>query len=225
MILWIILAALVVALSFVLAAKSMKDFEEIPSEAEEYGLFLVKVPSALNKKLLDTLYADSLSLGLAVSFERLIKGEKGALVLFFPKSLMPKYQASLGLLEIEDYTEVDLNFVSGWEVGVNSQVEVGRGKNFFKKFPKLLEPEQFFWQIILLAKKTEAFQVQIRAVLISPDPLRRRKLTEILEERSYLSNLPKAASAQIVASYQKRSFTKETSNLLNTKDILRLLVI
>lgn len=218
MILWVFLFFLVVAISFVLAAKSMRDFEEIPEEAEKYSLFLIRTPQALNQKLLDSIYQDSISSGLAFSFERLIKGEKGALVLFAPVNLKAKYQETLNLVEIEDFTTVDLNFVSTWEV-------LGKGKNYFKKFPKLLEDEQFWWQLILLGKKEGVFQVQIRAVLVSPDSLRRRKLTEILEEKNDLNKIPKASNSQIVDSYKKRSFTKETSAPLDTKDILNLILI
>ena len=218
MILWIILFLLVVALSFVLAAKSMRDFEEIPEEIEKYNSYLVRLPQQVNKKLLDSIYEDSLSSGLAFSFERLIKGEKGALVFYAPAILAPKYQEVLGLVEIEEYTNCDMNLVSSWEA-------LGKGKNYFKKFPKLDELEQFWWQLILLGRKENMFQVQIRAVLISQDPLRRRKLTEILEERDQLNKLPKASNTQTVGAYQKRSFTKDTSSLLASKDILHLLTI
>jgi len=40
-----------------------------------------------------------------------------------------------------------------------------------------------------------------------------------------LNKLPKASNTQTVGAYQKRSFTKDTSSLLASKDILHLLTI
>ena len=198
----------------------MKDFEVIPEELESYSLFLVRIPKALNKKLLDSIFKDLARSGRIFSFERLIKGEKGALVLFGPDSLMSKYKDSLNLLEIEDYTNISLDQVSGWEMGIKT-LYPKEVKGYFKKFPKLLSDEQFFWQVII------SEGVQIRAVLICKDLLRRRELTNILQNLSpHLKKTQRNfSSTQIIDFYKKRSFSEENKFLFNSSDILHLLAI
>ena len=120
MILWIVLFVLVVSISYVLAAKSMRDFTHIPDSQKEYGLYLIRNPSALNKHFLDSLIDYLVKSGAYISFERLFKGNKSTLVIFGPKILLAKYDDILNILELEDYTDVEIEHITAWEAGVKN---------------------------------------------------------------------------------------------------------
>ncbi len=237
MILWIALFILVVAISFVLAALSMKDYQEIPEHSgQEYGLFLIRKPYLFTPQLLTSLHDDFSKTGLVISFERLIKGTQSALVVYGPKNSLVKYHQALDLLELEDYAKVDAQQVSVREVGMRNidKVDSQGVKNYFQQFPLLSEHEQFWWQLVLLpyrgksdAKKS--FQAQIRAVVFSGDQARRRHLTQTLQNLApnKLIKLPKPFSNdQIIDFYQKRSLRKDEKNpYLKPEEVLQLLLI
>src|SRR3989338_11196841 len=100
MILWVVLFVLVVTISFVLAAKSMRDFTEVAHKGEEYSLFLIRQNTGLNVQLLNSIHDNLLSSGSIISFERLVKGQKSALAVFGPKKLLMSYKDFLNLLEL-----------------------------------------------------------------------------------------------------------------------------
>ncbi len=231
MILWIVLFILIIAISFVLAIRSMRDFQEIPSKDQDYGLFLIRKTFALEKNLLDSIHDDLGSSKQFLSFERLIKGDKSALCVYGPKNILLKYKIELDLLELLDYTNVDLEYFSAWEEGPKNpkQLTSEEIRNYFKKFPPLSSDEQFWWQLILFPKKDGHFQTQIRAVVISADASKRESLTFTLQnlEPNLLIKLPKAFSnAQLLDFYQKRSFNKSSNNpQLSSREALALLSI
>lgn len=103
MILWIVLFILVVALSYVLALKSMKDFVQTP---EEGSLYLIRNRHKLSEAL-HFIAAKLQTSNLSISFEKLIKGKKAALVVYGPKQILEKLIPVLDLLELEDYTKKD----------------------------------------------------------------------------------------------------------------------
>lgn len=228
MILWFVLFALVVAISFVLAAKSMRDFTEIPPANQQYGLFLIRKMAGLSGQFIDSLHDDSLQTGLNIAFERLFKGNRCALVVFGPRKPLLKYQDSLDLLELEDYTNVSSEDTFVWEIGIKS---TGEGQKVFDNLPQFLETEQFWWQLVLWAgKSAPQFHTQIRAVLISADLERRKDLTQKLQSvlSDKLIKLPKAFSnTQMLDFYKKRSFQKNAQKnpQLNSEEILQLIVI
>lgn len=224
MILWLILFILVIVLSFILAAKSMWDFQEIPSQ-EKYSLFLIRKPQNLNKELLSSLHDNFLKSGWFLSFERLFKGNKSALVVFGPSGILKTYP-SLDLLELEDYTAVNAEEVSAWEVGrgkgepfdgVYPERSRGAGgKDIFVKLPQLAQSEQFWWQVVV----SDQFRVQIRAVAVSTDSVKRASIGDILQLAS------SAQSAQIIEIYQKRIFRKDENNpRLTAEEVLKLFII
>ena len=56
MTLWIILFLLSVGISFVLALRSMRDYQEIPQKSDlDYGLFLIRRLDNFDAKLLDSM--------------------------------------------------------------------------------------------------------------------------------------------------------------------------
>lgn len=229
MIFWIVLFILIIAVSFVLAIRSMRDYQENPSSGEEYGLFLIRKIAALNKQVLDSINNDLLVSKQFITFERLIKGDKSALVVYGPENVLLDYKESLDLLELLDYTNVDLEYFSAWEVGLKNTKQLTREeiRNYFKKFPSLSTDEQFWWQLILFPKKDRHFQIQIRAVVISSDVSKRESLTFTLQnlEPNLLIKLPKAFSnAQLLDFYQKRSFNKSPNNLnISSNEVYALL--
>lgn len=222
MTLWFILFGCIVAVSFVLALRSMADFEENPQEKKDhYGLFLIRNPIALNVSLLDSLHERIIKMGLIISLERLIKGRESALVIFGPKEVLRHFVSVLNLLELEDYTRNLNDQISAWEMGLKSpDKEVI--ENSFESFPLLEKDEQFWWQIVLLAKEDggdKYFESQIRAVVLCSDDRRRVKLASILQNSNAgrLIKVPKPfTSLQIFEFYRKRSFFR-TKNNLNIK--------
>ncbi len=227
MILWIVLFVLVLAISFVLAAKSMRDFTEIPTKDEEYSLFLIRKTDNLNVQLLNSIHEELKKSGLIISFERLFKGKKAALVVFGPKRLLTKYTDLLDLLELEDYTNVDVDIISAWEAGIknSSKTDQTNKPKIFDNLPQLSEADEFWWQLTL----SNAFQVQITAVVVSTDQSRRNSLTKTLQTLApeRIIKLPKAfSSAQILDFYKSRSLRKDTQNpILSSEDILQLVRI
>lgn len=225
MILWLILFILVVVISFILAARSMKDFTEIPTETEDYSLFLIRKTDQLNGKLFSSLRSDLLRSGSFISFEKLFKGKKSALVIFGSRKLLIGYKDTLDLLELEDYTNVNVEQISAWEVEVknNGQGLTDEGQRLFSGLPHFSETDHFWWQVILPA----SFKPQVRAIFVSPNADSRTKLTHILQNLNphRIPKLPKAFSnKQILDFYQKRSYRKDNKNpVISSEYILQLI--
>lgn len=236
MILWVALFLLVVLISFILAYRSMRDFQLTPTKIGiEYGLYLIRNPPGLTGDILDQL-GGSLDDGLIFSLERLFKGQRAALVIFGPKELLKNTSDRLNLLELEDYTQVDENEISGWEVGLKD----GRGLfsdesgKVFENMPHLLENEQFWWQINLKAHLAKGggqkqFLAQIRCILSSADHHRLKKLADQLAHLGspVLTKIPKPFTSQkILQFYQKRTLTLEKHNLtLTSGEILQAVAL
>lgn len=227
MILWIVLFILVLAISFILALKSMKDFQEIPSQSgQNYSLFLIRNNEGVNQQFFNLLYADLLESNSSVSFERLFKGKKSALVVYGPSNLLNKYKQTLNLLELEDYTNVNIDKTSAWEMGIK-KIEA----RILQNLPELSETDQFWWQVVTWIKKDKAdsFQTQIRAVVYTNDQARNKDLTQTLQNLSIdqLVKTPKAFSnPQLMDFYKKRSFSKLGKNpVLKWEQIHQLIAL
>lgn len=159
MILWILLFLLIIAISFVLAYQSMRDFAHSPSEKDAYGLFLIRNPQALTPQVIDLIHRSVLKTGSLISLEKLFKGEKRALVIFAPNSLM-KSLAPLSLLELEEYNDdVALDNTFSFEVGSKDSAlfHLTNTPSISKHMPKLSDGEQIWWQIILQPTSQKLF--------------------------------------------------------------------
>lgn len=154
MLLWVVLFLIIIAISFLLAFQSMKDFAEKPSAlGKDYALFLIRNPQALSEKLLEELHALTFKTGHIITLERLFKGAKSAVVVFGPKSILDNYP-DLNLLELEDYTTVNEDHVITWEIGTKDPVLFHFYPiSVFKQLPKLGEDQQFWWQLTLRGTK------------------------------------------------------------------------
>lgn len=234
MILWVILFLLVVGISFVLAYRSMKDYQEIPKETKaEYGLFLIRQTTNFDSSFLDSIQKLIAGPGLVVSLERLFKGQKAALTIFGPKQILAPFTYKLDLLELEDYTlNLDSQKVAVWEVGLKSaNPKVTIFDNIFQNLPQLQDQDQFFWQVVLGAKlgKDSLFQTQIRAAVYSENPLTQKELVSSLQNFSFggLIKVPRPFSTQqIMNFYESRSLSKDSKGpVLNSEGVIRLLKV
>lgn len=192
MILWIVLFILIVPLSYALALKSMKEFVQTPEV--DTSLYLIRNKHKFSEALRLILH-ELQSSNLSIAFERLFKGKRSALVVFGPKKLLEKSVPILDLLELEDYTNVDVNSISAWETGEKP-----------KKLPELKDDEQMWWQLILWGN----LYAQIRCILVS------QALPGLPKASS---------NGQLLDSYKKRSFKKEESQKsLNPEEIKEILM-
>lgn len=236
MILWIALFLLIVGISFVLAYRSMRDYQEIPNNTKvEYGLYLVRQMENFNANFLDSISPLILDEGLIISLERLFKGKKAALAIFGPKKVLEKFIPNLNLLELEDYTiDCDSRDVSIWEMGAkNASLKNPDSLHILtESLSQLGEEDQFFWQVILGVKKIKVelfFQTQIRAVVYSKDPLRKKMLTSLLSDLQLgmLKKIPKPFSTeQMLIFYHLRSLGKDSSGpILDSEGVIQLLKV
>lgn len=225
MILWLALFFLIIAISFVLALLSMRDFPQLPHSQKEDGLFLIRQPGNLSTDILNLIQTRITEEGAVVSIERLLKGKKSTLVIFGPKKVLQSLP-QLDLLELEDYTDVNRGNLSAWEVGVKSFKDRNLSvKSFFKDLPQLDMEEQFWWQIVL----GSSFQSQIRAVVISPDIQKRWDLSSSIQ-RLDLGRLTKIAKPftqdQTLDFYQSRSLMLDPHNPnLTPQEVLQLILL
>lgn len=207
MIAWMFIFAAVLATSYLLALRSMRDFQEIPGEDENYSLFLIRNLDELTIATLETLHDNFLKSGQIIGFERLFKGHQSALVIFGPARLYGAFR-NLDLLELEDYTKLSAGHVAVWEIGIKKS---STWTGIFTKFPPLAHTEQIWWQVLLSAR----FKPQIRAAVISADADRRHSLQTSMEglSASGLAAIPRGFSnARLLRFYQMRSFRKSNRN-------------
>lgn len=234
MILWLALFFLVIAISFILALQSMREYQEIPLKSkEEYDLYLIRNVINLDAKLLKSLREHIAADGLLISIERLFKGQKAALTIFGPKRVLGNFRADLSLLELEDYS-LNLNNtdIYIWEMGTkNKELKIENLQPIFSNLPALSEEEQFFWQVVLGAKegRSEAFQSQIRAAVYSKDPARRRELAHFFQNLSNggLIKVPRPYSPeQMTSFYRLRSLGKDSQGpILHPEKVVDLVKI
>lgn len=233
MILWVVLFFLVIAISFVLALQSMKDYQEIPLKSkEQYALYLIRKTDRLNSALLDSMRQAIISGGLIISLERLFKGKQAALTIFGPKKILEKFNADLNLLELEDYSlSLDGKDILTWEVGAKNNKEANFNQlgAIFKNLPTLMDDEQFLWQMVLGAKGSEAFQTQIRAAVYTKDAIRRKELLPLLHNltEGKLVKIPRPFTPeQMLSFYRLRSLGKDSlSPVMESEAIVRLLKV
>lgn len=218
MILWLTLFLLIIGISFILALRSMKDYQEIPRKSDlDYGLFLIRRPGNFDTKLLDSIRELVLLENAIISFERVFKGRQSALTIFGPKTVLDKFTRSLDLLELEDYTSaLAEGDISVWEVGEKERGEL--------TLPELSNEDQFFWQVVVGKDQT-----QIRAALYCNDPVRRKTLAAELQNlnaRAFVKIPRPFSNEQMLGFYRTRSLGKDSKrSILNSEEIVSLLRI
>jgi len=234
--LWLILFLLIIGISFILAFRSMKDYQEIPKASKvEYGLFLIRRTDSFDAGVLGSIGKFMLDNSLIISLERLFKGNKAALTIFGPKEILNRFSASLSLLELEDYIlDCQTEDLSIWEVGVkeNTGPNLDDQNNIFANLSQMGDEDQFFWQVILGSRKEKdniSFQTQIRAVVYSKDPSRKKILTSLLQglKLGKLAKIPKPFSTeQMMDFFRSRSLSKDSNGpILDSVGVMRLLKV
>ncbi len=226
MILWLALFVLVIAISFVLALQSMRDYQEIPQKPkEEYGLFLIRRLDNFNPVILESILKQVFAKNLIISIERLFKGNQTALTIFGSKTILQRFNNDLDFLELEDYAlNLDSKDVSVWEMGVRDADKFNEDNlgDIFHNFPKLEDEDQFFWQVVVGKERA-----QIRAALYSKKPARRKVLAPVLQNLTLgtLIKVPKPFSIeQMMGFYRSRSLGKDSKAPdLDSAGVMRLL--
>ncbi len=218
MLIWLIPFLAIIGVSFVLAFFSMRDFPD-RLEIAKAGVFLIRNPENLTQELLETFRKKFIS-GEIISFERLFKGSKSALVVFGPRALANFLE--LNLLELEDYVSVDPGGVTAWEVALKGNLT----NNVFEDLPELEVDDQFWWQLTLRATQGQ-FQTEIRSVVLAPDD-RRLILAAKLQSLAggQLVKQPRPlTSTQILINYQKRTILPLAKDqlILKSDQIFKLL--
>lgn len=232
MIVFWILFLLIILISLMLAYLSMRDFEEGPDDfGPDNGLFLVRKQNPLTNELLGYLYKVIRADSVILSIERLFNGDESALVIYGPKKAISALTQALDLLELEDYTNVQDPTI--WQMGTKTLGEYHKiTKSMFLDFPKLEKGEQAWFQLVLQlasrsepekAERGEHFKAQIRVVVLSADPRRRKLLSELLQSpKNNIVKIPLPfSSSQLMDFYKKRSIVGRGRIELSAGDIIK----
>ncbi|MDO8498281.1 MAG: hypothetical protein Q7S44_00610 [bacterium] len=215
MLIWIALFLLVIAASFILALKSMKDFAERPETSKTiYSLYLIHHPEVLTSQALEELYQKVASKNFILSWEKLFKGPRQALVIYGPSNILKDYRKSWGLLELEDYSKKVGDDVKAWEVGLkNSAQKLDAKGELFGASLQLAERQEFWWQVIVRPAKVEegketSYRANVRVVFQTggDEGISETELAKIGSQAN-LTALPQSyTSQQLVQLYMERSF-------------------
>lgn len=220
-IVWIILFLIIIIISFILALRSMRDYHEIPVHSKTaYSLYLIKNETNVTKDLLTRMNSIIDQKRLVISFEKLYKGSKKALVVYGPISILKTFFEELNLMELEDYTFNDNEGQSKlcWEISSkNFQGRPEKSVGFYKALEGLDDGDQFWWQLVLqpLCEKkglSSMFKVMIRVVVITDSDEKNQKIKQALDKiikESELLILPQVySSKQVFEFYQQRSLSQ-----------------
>ncbi len=195
MLFWIILFLIVVALSFILAFLSMKDYKAAPKDFKsDYGLFLIRNSKNLSPQILASI-SQKEGKNHIISVERLIKGIQAALVIYAPKELLAPFLETLNLLELEDYTDLDPQSITLWEIGTK-QEQVSLYEPPFN-IP-VLKPDEQVWEQIVVKGNL----VQIRVAAVAANLSRRKQILESLVKSGFLK-VPRPYSAEKMLKFYK----------------------
>lgn len=209
-----IIFAIIIAISFVLAYKSMLDYRQKPVNNILHTIFLVQNPAIVQADFLKKLYHLIDGSRFFVAFEVLYKGDDKALVFYGPKNLQTSLPEAK-LIEIEDYQgSLEFDKVDIFEVTLK-----GTDPSYIQQdgvFDNLgLKPEEkFFWQVVLSPESNTSadpiFQSTVRALIYAENATRKGEIRQIVEDRiNQRTNLTihksKLTLNRLFNSYQHRS--------------------
>lgn len=209
MIVWIILFLLVILISFILALRSMRHYRERPVNlGVNFGLYLIQNPVGLTGELINSLALEIGPKGAVLSFERLFKGQRRALLVYGPANLLSTQSTQLGLLELEEYTNKPGPYSLAFEVGerVNSKFNP-QGFHLMTEGFELADNEQIWWQVVTKPQTNSSevvFNSIIRVVIQAGEESRlsqiqARLLLNIAEAN--LTRLPRTQSSTKTLEY------------------------
>jgi hypothetical protein len=188
---WIIIILAIIIISFILALRSMKNYQEVPTTKFPYGVFLIRNENfVLQNGTLNELYKFCLEANAIISIERLWKGSQKALVLYAPQNI-GQFLPELELLEIEDYIEKEakdnqkkasVDEVIVWNYHPKNEQELTIPETFLKDL-QFNQDQNVFWQIVLNAtKKENHFQLNCRVMVVEPDVHKRIELAKRIDQ-------------------------------------------
>lgn len=238
---WGLGTVLITTISFFLARNSMKDYEEFPSNKEQYGLYLIRSLDNLTVQTLQRFYQLSLQNKLPVTFERLFKGREQAVTVYLPVRFKESFP-ELNLLELEDYidnTNAPNSF--GKKVTLDdvyiflmeskdrrSPVEINPS---FLNSPGLSDSQKLSIQSVLFAEKSRpnTFQTTLRVMVADKAAAERVALTKrvqdlMLRNTSLIRKDSRKALGVLFESFKKRTFIpKEISpHYFSVEELIRL---
>jgi hypothetical protein len=242
---WIILFIIVVVVSFILAYRSMKDFKEIPITPNvEYGLFLIKNITLLDKLYLERIHKFSLEQKSIISFERLLKGGESVLVIYGPKNILTSFP-ELELVELEDFllpisspqnfddpNKVSVNQSLGFQISskADPKKSVIVSPEFLKNL-NLEESQKLFWQVVVASlKEDNNFQVTLRALVNEPNAGTRAELAKkisshIVEKTGLSLSQRDETTSKVFDDFKKRALipSEVTKFNVTSEELLGLL--
>ncbi|MFA5933367.1 MAG: hypothetical protein WCV81_03855 [Microgenomates group bacterium] len=236
MIIWVILFGFIIVASLILALRSMRDYASMPIHSDTvYSLYLVKNEAGLNKEILEKIDKIINQKRLIVSFERLYKGSKKALVVYGPTVILKQFITQLDLVELEDYSvkygDTIPKGVLAWEISSKDFRKEDKPLEYEGKDDPILglkevsadlsDSEELWWQVVTQPKCERdglqiLFKTLIRVVVITGDDGKARMIKSEIDEKVKNTNLvtvPQAFSTiQILKHYQKRALPQNTLN-------------
>lgn len=217
---WYVGLFICAVISFFLAWRSMRDFQEAPEvKSTDYGLFLIRNSENLTEEVFSALL-DSLK-GLIASFERIKKGSSEALVGYLPHFIQSQFP-SLGMVEIEDY-------ILGRNETQNDSFILSRQLNLDDSFawtlqskkkqkPSLdrksldfdLQPDQYVaFQLVCEGGSTEKVQITPRVIVKDSHPQHKieliKKVKKIIDQNTSLLSDSSLIHAGVFQDYKKRT--------------------
>lgn len=171
MLIWVSLFFIVLAVSLILALRSMRNFKEFPAESKlDYTLYLIKNEGMVAAEFLTEFFRQTHKdyPDLMISLERLFKGSQKALVVFAPRNLIQPYTDNLGLVELEDYSLKEYGQFLVWDMGSKEEIiNLGNVLSGVPILSKLRPAEQVWWQVVIKPKQSgdNNFKINIREVV------------------------------------------------------------
>lgn len=224
-IIWVALFIIIISVSLILAVRSMRDYAETPVHSDtHYSLYLIKNEAGLDEDVLESIDQIINQKRLIVSFERLYKGSKQALVVYGPVVILKQFADTLNLMELEDYSlkysDPIPSGILSWEISSHDFHKTDRPILDLTKMPVTLnDTEELWWQLVLQPKCEKnglqpLFKALIRVTVIVQDDNRASEIKSKLDDWVRTTNLvtiPQVFSTvQMIEFYQKRSLPQTT---------------
>ncbi len=188
----------------------MRYYRERPNNLKnDYSVFLIQNPDALTEAVLTKITNKLIDQGSIVSFEKLARSDRQALVVYGPKQVLKELDPELNLIELEDYSKKLTHFVSCWEIGEKRTGDKSyREVNLSLIEVNLADQEQLWWQIIVSPGGTN-LRSSMRILIESPNSQHLNNLNhQVLSrlETIGLSFLPQVYSIhRLIKFYRERA--------------------
>lgn len=210
-ILWVAFILIVGGVSFWLALRSMKGYEELPKANLVYNLYLVRTPEKFTQDTLSKIYNLSLQKQSQISLERLIRGNDRVLILFMPEDIIYSFP-ELSLLPIEDYIGGTVSLEQSYVWSIENS------KNHFDIKPDFLDPanfsgdELFSLQVVAFPEKgkNNIFQVTLRGLVSYPEAYKRVELVKQVQGLIFQNSSLKKPEKNINSGILFKNFFKRT---------------